>query len=72
MLSSETRLGTPTSRPVTLRRLPRLVQSFEPLDDQLQIRLLTASVFKRLDELSGLELSLPDTVRPVPVDFMTH
>jgi hypothetical protein len=48
------------------------VQSFEPLDDQHQILLLTGSVFKGLDELAGLELALPETLRPVPIDFTTY
>jgi hypothetical protein len=49
-----------------------LVQSFEPLHDQRQILLLTASVYKGIDELAGLELALPKTLRPVPVDLSTH
>jgi hypothetical protein len=34
--------------------------------------LLTASVFQRVDELAGLELALPETLRPIPVDLTTH
>jgi hypothetical protein len=48
------------------------VQSFEPLHDQRQIPLLTACVFKGIDERAGLELALPKTLRPVPVDLSTH
>jgi hypothetical protein len=48
------------------------VQSFEPFDDQLQIPSLTASVFKRVDKLVGSQLAIPETPRPVPVDFTTH
>jgi hypothetical protein len=33
---------------------------------------LTPSVFKGLDEFAGLELALPATLRPVPVDLATH
>lgn len=47
-------------------------QSFEPLHDQRQILFLTASVFKGVDELAGLALALPKTLRPVPVDLSTH
>ena len=69
---SETRLGTHNSRLVTLRRLPRLVQSFEPLHDQRQIPLFTASAFKGVDELAGLELALLKTLRPYRSDLSIH
>ena len=70
---SETQLGTLDSPPPDRdAALPRPAQPFEPLDDQREIGLLTASVVERVDEFAGLELALPETPRPVPVDLTTH
>src|SRR4051794_56710 len=48
------------------------VQPFEPRDDQRQIGLLSMRVLERVEELIGIELGIPEPLRPVPVDLATH